>query len=182
MISQRNRDIFCARLSGKTFKAIGEEFDLSPERVRQIIFKQERMFLGFPRIIAAQKETIKSLQEQIDGLCDLLASDVPPAEKNRQSGDVWRLELSVRTANCLNNMGVSYINDLSYLPESWLLSFPNFGRKSLNELREVARIHGVILGSLADNRLIDGCRDWKARDLGIKSYLHIIKEQSAKAA
>ena len=50
---------------------------------------------------------------------------------------VDELELSVRSANCLKNDNIVYIGDLIQKTESEMLRTPNFGRKSLNEIKEV---------------------------------------------
>lgn len=50
---------------------------------------------------------------------------------------VDELELSVRSANCLKNDNIVYIGDLVQKSESEMLRTPNFGRKSLNEIKEV---------------------------------------------
>ena len=50
---------------------------------------------------------------------------------------VEELELSVRSANCLKNDNIIYIGDLVQKSESEMLRTPNFGRKSLNEIKEV---------------------------------------------
>lgn len=50
---------------------------------------------------------------------------------------VEELELSVRSANCLKNDNIVYIGDLVQKTESEMLKTPNFGRKSLNEIKEV---------------------------------------------
>ena len=50
---------------------------------------------------------------------------------------VDELELSVRSANCLKNDNIVYIGDLVLKTESEMLKTPNFGRKSLNEIKEV---------------------------------------------
>ena len=47
------------------------------------------------------------------------------------------LELSVRSANCLKNDNIVYIGDLIQKTEAEMLRTPNFGRKSLNEIKEV---------------------------------------------
>ena len=50
---------------------------------------------------------------------------------------VDELELSVRSANCLKNDNIIYIGDLVQKTEAEMLRTPNFGRKSLNEIKEV---------------------------------------------
>ena len=59
---------------------------------------------------------------------------------------VDELELSVRSANCLRNDNIVYIGDLVQKSENDMLRTPNFGRKSLNEIREVLMQMGLNLG------------------------------------
>ena len=59
---------------------------------------------------------------------------------------VEELELSVRSANCLKNDNIIYIGDLVQKSESDMLRTPNFGRKSLNEIKEVLTNMGIHLG------------------------------------
>ena len=59
---------------------------------------------------------------------------------------VDELELSVRSANCLKNDNIIYIGDLVQKTEGEMLRTPNFGRKSLNEIKEVLTIMGLTLG------------------------------------
>jgi DNA-directed RNA polymerase subunit alpha len=59
---------------------------------------------------------------------------------------VEELELSVRSANCLKNDNIVYIGDLVQKTESDMLRTPNFGRKSLNEIKEVLTNMGLHLG------------------------------------
>ena len=56
------------------------------------------------------------------------------------------LELSVRSANCLKNDNIVYIGDLIQKTEAEMLRTPNFGRKSLNEIKEVLTGMGLHLG------------------------------------
>ena len=56
------------------------------------------------------------------------------------------LELSVRSANCLKNDNIVYIGDLVQKSEQEMLRTPNFGRKSLNEIKEVLSTMGLSLG------------------------------------
>ncbi len=59
---------------------------------------------------------------------------------------VDELELSVRSANCLKNDNIVYIGDLIQKSEAEMLRTPNFGRKSLNEIKEVLAAMGLHLG------------------------------------
>jgi DNA-directed RNA polymerase subunit alpha len=59
---------------------------------------------------------------------------------------VDELELSVRSANCLKNDNIIYIGDLVQKTEAEMLRTPNFGRKSLNEIKEVLGQMGLHLG------------------------------------
>ncbi|HST94145.1 MAG TPA: DNA-directed RNA polymerase subunit alpha, partial [Microvirga sp.] len=59
---------------------------------------------------------------------------------------VDELELSVRSANCLKNDNIVYIGDLIQKSEAEMLRTPNFGRKSLNEIKEVLASMGLHLG------------------------------------
>ena len=59
---------------------------------------------------------------------------------------VDELELSVRSMNCLKNDNIIYIGDLVQKSESEMLRTPNFGRKSLNEIKEVLNSMSLFLG------------------------------------
>ena len=59
---------------------------------------------------------------------------------------VDELELSVRSANCLKNDNIVYIGDLVLKTEYEMLRTPNFGRKSLNEIKEVLKGMNLELG------------------------------------
>ena len=64
---------------------------------------------------------------------------------------VDELELSVRSANCLKNDNIVYIGDLVQKTESEMLRTPNFGRKSLNEIKEVLKVMNLELGMDVEN-------------------------------
>lgn len=64
---------------------------------------------------------------------------------------VDELELSVRSANCLKNDNIVYIGDLIQKTEAEMLRTPNFGRKSLNEIKEVLASRGLTLGMRLEN-------------------------------
>ena len=73
--------------------------------------------------------------------------DIDEPEFNRNLlRKVDELELSVRSANCLKNDNIVYIGDLIQKTEAEMLRTPNFGRKSLNEIKEVLLQLGLHLG------------------------------------
>ncbi|MEM7169600.1 MAG: DNA-directed RNA polymerase subunit alpha [Pseudomonadota bacterium] len=73
------------------------------------------------------------------------APSEPPFNRNLLR-KVDELELSVRSANCLKNDNIVYIGDLVQKSEAEMLRTPNFGRKSLNEIKEVLSTMGLHLG------------------------------------
>ena len=85
------------------------------------------------------------LQDQLQPFINF---DEPEVQQDQSSAEklsfnsnllkkVEELELSVRSANCLKNDNIIYIGDLVQKSESEMLRTPNFGRKSLNEIKEV---------------------------------------------
>ena len=94
------------------------------------------------------------LQDQLQVFINF---DEPKGDVQREEGEelpfnrnllrkVDELELSVRSANCLKNDNIVYIGDLVQKSESDMLRTPNFGRKSLNEIKEVLTNMGLHLG------------------------------------
>ena len=72
---------------------------------------------------------------------------------------VDELELSVRSMNCLRNDNIIYIGDLVQKTESEMLRTPNFGRKSLNEIKEVLNSMSLYLGMDIQNWPPDNIAD-----------------------
>ncbi len=96
----------------------------------RIIQDQLQLFINFeePRLISAEEH-----REDLPFNRNLLRK-------------VDELELSVRSANCLKNDNIVYIGDLVQKTEQEMLRTPNFGRKSLNEIKEVLAAMGLGLG------------------------------------
>jgi DNA-directed RNA polymerase subunit alpha len=71
-------------------------------------------------------------------------------EKPRFNENLYRsieeLELSVRSSNCLKNANIKYIWELVQKTEAEMLKTKNFGRKSLNEIKEILTEMGLSLG------------------------------------
>lgn len=69
-----------------------------------------------------------------------------PSQNDNFYRTVDELELSVRSANCLKNANIFYIGELVQKTEAEMLRTKNFGRKSLNEIKEVLTEMGLALG------------------------------------
>ncbi len=67
---------------------------------------------------------------------------------------VDELELSVRSANCLQNANIKYIGELVQRSENEMLKTKNFGRKSLNEIKEILTEMGLSLGMRLDPAIV----------------------------
>ncbi|MDR3274115.1 MAG: DNA-directed RNA polymerase subunit alpha [Puniceicoccales bacterium] len=68
---------------------------------------------------------------------------------------VNEIELSVRAANCLNNANIMTVGELASKTESDMLRYRNFGKKSLNEIKEKLEDLGMSLGMKIDSSLLD---------------------------
>src|ERR1700722_3898889 len=87
---------------------------------------------------------------------EVMETTEEPAERNldrvsdQLNRSVEELELSVRSYNCLKNAGIQTIGELVQKTESEMLRTKNFGRKSLNEIKEILAGMGIALGMKPD--------------------------------
>ena len=79
------------------------------------------------------------------------AADVPTPLNPNLFRSVDELELSVRSANCLQNANIRYIGELVQKTEAEMLKTKNFGRKSLNEIKELLTSMGLELGTMLES-------------------------------
>jgi DNA-directed RNA polymerase subunit alpha len=102
----------------------------------------------------------KILKEQLNIFINFEEVDEPTEspvneEQEKLNENLWRtvdeLELSVRSANCLQNANIKYIGELVQKSESEMLKTKNFGRKSLKEIKEILAEMGLSLGMALDN-------------------------------
>src|SRR5207244_4132753 len=87
-------------------------------------------------------------------------SEETPVELSEQDRELWadklnksvdEMELSVRSYNCLKNANIRTIGELVQKTEAEMLKTKNFGRKSLNEIKEILAGMGLSLGMKLDN-------------------------------
>lgn len=72
---------------------------------------------------------------------------------------VNEIELSVRATNCLNNANITTVGELVLKTENDMLKYRNFGKKSLNEIKDKLAEHGLCLGYKFDISLLDKAPD-----------------------
>ncbi|WP_305046115.1 DNA-directed RNA polymerase subunit alpha [Geoalkalibacter sp.] len=102
----------------------------------------------------------KILKEQLQLFINFDEDHEPPEEQAEEESkkinenlyrSVDELELSVRAANCLKNANIQLIGDLVQRSEAEMLKTQNFGRKSLNEIKDILADMGLSLGLKLDN-------------------------------
>ena len=91
-----------------------------------------------------------NFEEEPSGLEEKV-SEEPPTFNENLYRSVNELELSVRAANCLRNAQIQYIGQLVQKTEQEMLKTKNFGRKSLNEIKEILIEMGLHLGMKVEN-------------------------------
>jgi DNA-directed RNA polymerase subunit alpha len=96
------------------------------------------------RILQDQLQLFINFDEPRQRVVEDVQDDLPFNRNLLRKVD--ELELSVRSANCLKNDNIVYIGDLVQKSEQEMLRTPNFGRKSLNEIKEVLASMGLSLG------------------------------------
>ena len=101
----------------------------------KILKDQLNIFINFEEEAEAPEEEVK----------------VEPAFNENLFRSVDELELSVRSANCLKNADIRYIGELVQKTEAEMLKTKNFGRKSLNEIKEILAEMGLSLGLKLEN-------------------------------
>lgn len=97
------------------------------------------------KILKEQLTTFITFEEEEEPEYEEIAVDATPFNENLNKR-VEELELSVRSANCLQNANIKHIGELVQKTESEMLKTKNFGRKSLNEIKEILSEMGLSLG------------------------------------
>jgi len=84
--------------------------------------------------------------EKIDmGEIAAAEAEAPSSSHGMENFPIEELELGVRSYNCLKRVGIETIGDLTSKSENELAAIPNFGRKSIEEVRETLAAHGLTL-------------------------------------
>jgi len=101
------------------------------------------------KILKDQLTIFINFEEELEATPEEIQME--PAFNENLFRSVDELELSVRSANCLKNADIRYIGELVQKTEAEMLKTKNFGRKSLNEIKEILAEMGLALGMKYDN-------------------------------
>jgi DNA-directed RNA polymerase subunit alpha len=113
------------------------------------------------KILKEQLSIFINFEETEETAYTTVTEDEEPVNENLFRS-VDELELSVRSANCLQNANITLIGELVQRTEQDMLKTKNFGRKSLKEIKEILSSMGLSLGMKIDNwpQLLER---WKAQ-------------------
>ena len=126
---------------------IGQQTDYDKLTVRIVTdgsVLPDAAFMEGMRILRDHYACICGTEAMIDSTDGQIVNELPFDSNLLKKVD--ELELSVRSANCLKNENITYIGDLVLRTENDMLRTPNFGRKSLNEIKEVLSSMGLSFG------------------------------------
>lgn len=112
--------------------------DESVAYAAKILKEQLQVFINFDETVPEPIKTVIVTEQNKGGINENLLRRVE------------ELELSVRSANCLQNADIRFIGELVQKTENEMLKTKNFGRKSLNEIKEVLSDMGLSLGMKLD--------------------------------
>jgi len=101
------------------------------------------VFVGYDKNAVQFEEEVSRQDEEKTKLKKLLGMSVN------------EIELSVRAANCLNNANITTVGQLAMKTEQEMLKYRNFGKKSLNEIKEKLAALGLTLGMTFDPELLE---------------------------
>jgi len=105
------------------------------------------VFVGYDKN-AVEFEEVENLQD-----------DERSKMKKLLNMSVNEIELSVRAANCLNNANITTVGQLAMKSEAEMLKYRNFGKKSLNEIKEKLSGLGLTLGMNIDQTLLEAAKE-----------------------
>ena len=105
------------------------------------------VFVGYDKNAVEFEETVDKQDDEKMKLRKLLNMSVN------------EIELSVRAANCLNNANITTVGQLAVKTESEMLKYRNFGKKSLNEIKEKLAALGLALGTTFEPGLLEAPKE-----------------------
>lgn len=119
----------------------------------KILKEQLQIFINFDELVVPE------------AIAEEDAAEKPSPLNPNLYRKVDELELSVRSANCLANANIKYLGELVQKTESEMLKTKNFGRKSLNEIKEILTELGLNLGMRVEGFILEDVEKFRPKDL-----------------
>ncbi|HPM41435.1 MAG TPA: DNA-directed RNA polymerase subunit alpha [bacterium] len=116
------------------------------------------------KILKEQLQIFINFEELPEPIEDEKMEEGPKLNENLYRR-VDELELSVRSANCLQNANIKFIGELCQKSEPEMLKTKNFGRKSLNEIKEILSSMGLSLGMKLDGFSLVDAEKFRPKDV-----------------
>ncbi|MBT3181638.1 MAG: DNA-directed RNA polymerase subunit alpha [Deltaproteobacteria bacterium] len=116
------------------------------------------------KILKEQLQIFINFDEVQEPVEERYSEDKPKLNENLYRR-VDELELSVRSANCLQNANIKHIGELCERTEAEMLKTKNFGRKSLNEIKEILTSMGLSLGMQIDGFTVNDADKFRPKDV-----------------
>ncbi len=122
------------------------------------------MFVGYDKNAIEFEEVVDKQDEEKTKLKKLLNMSVN------------EIELSVRAANCLNNANITTVGQLAMKSEQEMLKYRNFGKKSLNEIKDKLQVLGLSLGMTLEARSFR-CSEGRRHGYSVNPLIHLTGRQ-----
>jgi DNA-directed RNA polymerase subunit alpha len=116
------------------------------------------------KILKEQLQIFINFEELAEPIAEETREEKPKLNENLYRR-VDELELSVRSANCLQNANIKYIGELCQKTEAEMLKTKNFGRKSLNEIKSMLQEMGLELGMKLEGFIPTDAEKYRPKDI-----------------
>jgi len=116
------------------------------------------------RVLQDQLSVFINFEEEEEEVHEVELREERPKVNENLYKTINELELSVRAANCLRNANIRYIGELVQKTEADMLKTKNFGRKSLNEIKQILNEMGLSLGIKVDNWVVPSHKEQHSED------------------
>lgn len=116
------------------------------------------------KIFKEQLQIFINFDEIAEPIEEIGGAETPSLNENLYR-KVDELELSVRSANCLQNANIKYIGELCQKSEAEMLKTKNFGRKSLNEIKEILASMGLSLGLQLEGFSVEDAERYRPKEV-----------------
>ena len=146
-ISARNQDILIGRISKhKTYYELAVQYDVSLERIRQIVMRfWSRAWVRLSVIKRCNEDEIEKAISELKKINLYNPEKIDDILRRNYARSITEYDFSVRLFNCFRQSGIETIEQVAEKTEKHLLEIRNLGKKSIRELKGILSKHGYSL-------------------------------------